>query len=857
MATNTLNYNLVKPDGTEFYDIAIFNNNADLIDTQMKVNEDGVTAKTDLIFQWKGPENLAAGFSRTFNISEIVREENLNSLTLLVNSNSLTSTTEVTFNGTSLGNMSGIGGTDSWFTARIPRTAVNTSSAQVLIFDGTGATNGVLNEVVIYAQPTVSADTLGTTTEAALNTSLNTITTDITGLDTRLTTAESDIAGKLNLTGGSLTGALTFRNPGNPATSFIVGWDSNRPRFIVGGTGPGHDGAFTFEGAGGSPIASFNEDNSTISGNLGVGPGVTVGSPASLLHASSGGGANGDAVFILEADTDDTNEDANPLIELRQDGGQISSIIGLDLNNALVIRLNTDAQGDMLFQTSGVLGQTATTKMSIDSVSGNVDMAANLTVASTITGDNIVGDSLDINGRAVIGDAGFPAADPLWLRAGSTDHVFMPFYARTATPTARSGYIGYGAAGFTTFTMENEIGQITLRPLTGNPVVIDGNIQADNFRADTSVVFGESAAATTTLDESVVIGNQAGQNPANIVTSVLIGPQAGQNSASSPIDCVYIGHNAGEQRAGSRNVGIGRNACRYGNGNNNVAIGNSALGFNTMSNFSQSNVAIGDSALETLQDGNDNVAIGRGALDDLVDGSSIVAIGANALGNIVDVPSPLSIDSQVAIGLDALSNLTSGSLNVALGASALQFAQDGTGASSLTRSTGIGYDSRVSGSDQLQLGRSGTTVYGASTYNVRSDRRDKTDIQGTDLGLNFITKLKPVKYRWNMRDDYFAEDENGKLLTDEKGNLVPIERDGSKKRKRLHEGFIAQDVKEVLDELGTDFAGYQDHKINGGCDVLTLGYEQFIGPIVKAMQEQQQIIEGLQKEIKALRKLAK
>ena len=52
-----------------------------------------------------------------------------------------------------------------------------------------------------------------------------------------------------------------------------------------------------------------------------------------------------------------------------------------------------------------------------------------------------------------------------------------------------------------------------------------------------------------------------------------------------------------------------------------------------------------------------------------------------------------------------------------------------------------------------------------------------------------------------------------------------------------------------MDEMGIDFAGYQDHKINGGDDVLSLGYTEFIAPIVKAMQEQQEMIEAQQNKI--------
>ncbi|MCI1958823.1 MAG: hypothetical protein LKJ25_04270 [Clostridia bacterium] len=44
MATNTTNYNLTKPAQDDFYNVDDFNNNADIIDTQMKANADKADA---------------------------------------------------------------------------------------------------------------------------------------------------------------------------------------------------------------------------------------------------------------------------------------------------------------------------------------------------------------------------------------------------------------------------------------------------------------------------------------------------------------------------------------------------------------------------------------------------------------------------------------------------------------------------------------------------------------------------------------------------------------------------------------------------------------------------------------------
>ena len=46
MSSNTTNYNLIKPDEEEFYDVEIYNANVDTIDAQLKANE---TAQTEAI----------------------------------------------------------------------------------------------------------------------------------------------------------------------------------------------------------------------------------------------------------------------------------------------------------------------------------------------------------------------------------------------------------------------------------------------------------------------------------------------------------------------------------------------------------------------------------------------------------------------------------------------------------------------------------------------------------------------------------------------------------------------------------------------------------------------------------------
>lgn len=195
--------------------------------------------------------------------------------------------------------------------------------------------------------------------------------------------------------------------------------------------------------------------------------------------------------------------------------------------------------------------------------------------------------------------------------------------------------------------------------------------------------------------------------------------------------------------------------------------------------------------------------------------------------------------SNCAFGFAALYNNTTGSNNTAIGGSSLRWTTTGADNIGYSNCAGLGIDTRVSGSNQVQLGNSSTTTYAYGAVQDRSDARDKTDVRDTVLGLDFITRLRPVDFRWDMRDDYFDEveetdPETGEVVT----KLVKVKKDGSRKRGRFHHGVIAQEVAAVLEEAGLDFGGYQDHNYSGsGEDVLSIGYTEFIGPLIRAVQE--------------------
>ena len=108
-----------------------------------------------------------------------------------------------------------------------------------------------------------------------------------------------------------------------------------------------------------------------------------------------------------------------------------------------------------------------------------------------------------------------------------------------------------------------------------------------------------------------------------------------------------------------------------------------------------------------------------------------------------------------------------------------------------------------------------TTAYLINNPNVSSDYRLKDNIQESPLGLSFINDLRPVKFKWKERN---KEGEHGI---------------------RDHYGFIAQEVKQVLDQHGVyDTAAlWAVDRLDDENANQALIYNEFISPIVKAIQE--------------------
>lgn len=266
-----------------------------------------------------------------------------------------------------------------------------------------------------------------------------------------------------------------------------------------------------------------------------------------------------------------------------------------------------------------------------------------------------------------------------------------------------------------------------------------------------------------------------------------------------------------------------------GNGNGDIESC-TATGKGAMSavNTGAYNTANGFYALSANTSGSYNTALGYGASINSVTTNRNTAIGSGALAlNTAG-------NNNTAIGDSALYNNTTAGNNTAIGKDALNVN------TTYFNISGVGYNSQITNSNQVQLGDSSTTPYAYQALSLRSDLRDKAEIRDTVLGLDFINELRPVDYKWDMREDYKSkmplnEDEIPAWL--ESVRLGNINHDGTHIRSRYHHGLIAQEVKEVINTSGVDFGGFQDHSVSGGEDVLSIGYDELIAPMIKAIQE--------------------
>jgi len=149
-----------------------------------------------------------------------------------------------------------------------------------------------------------------------------------------------------------------------------------------------------------------------------------------------------------------------------------------------------------------------------------------------------------------------------------------------------------------------------------------------------------------------------------------------------------------------------------------------------------------------------------------------------------------------------------------------------------------------------------TSINGAVGFTVVSDGRFKKNVTEDVKGLEFIMNLRPVTYNYDAFGlaEFYKED----YRRDNKGNLAKmqandvIQQSRTQKSAIRYSGFIAQEVEATAKKIGYDFSGIDAPQNENS--LYGLRYAEFVVPLVKAIQEQQSLIDQLTKRIEALEK---
>ncbi|MCB1052207.1 MAG: tail fiber domain-containing protein [Acidobacteria bacterium] len=377
-----------------------------------------------------------------------------------------------------------------------------------------------------------------------------------------------------------------------------------------------------------------------------------------------------------------------------------------------------------------------------------------------------------------------------------------------------------------------------------------------NVDGSNNVAIGQSALATnTSSQDNIAIGYLALMATGTFASqNVAIGSYAGQNNSGS--GNIAVGYEALKNNNGTANTAIGTYSLQSNtSGNNNTSLGANTLNSNLIGN---GNTAIGDSTL-TFQLGSgatalgheaalhntvsETTALGKGALYSNTTGTANTAVGYLALESIETTAHNTAVGNRslgsatsvacTALGSGAGSNVSSGNWNTLIGHNAN--VSDGT----FSNCTALGDAAVATASNQVRIGDSGvTSIGGAVGWSVLSDQRFKCQVRENVPGLAFIRGLRPVTYQLDRQAaEAFI---SGKAASS--GKTMP---DSSRQS-----GFIAQEVSELAQTLGFNFSGV-DRPTNAETP-YALRYDQFVVPLVKAIQEQDQVIQTLEKRIQAL-----
>ncbi len=365
------------------------------------------------------------------------------------------------------------------------------------------------------------------------------------------------------------------------------------------------------------------------------------------------------------------------------------------------------------------------------------------------------------------------------------------------------------------------------------------------FHNGDGAAFATNSIFNTAVGSKALFSNTLGSHNTAIGAQALTNSGGGSNTAVGSQSLLGNTGGTGNTATGAQSL-LGNTS-----GSNNVAIGFLSLPLNTTGS---SNTSTGVQSLRLNTTGEQNSAYGSGSLFSNTTGIFNTAIGGSAL-------SDNTFGSRnTAVGLSALRRTTGSQFNTAVGFNAadgfdMGFNNTIIGANAdinqpgLFNCVALGESALCTGSSQVRLGNSSTvSIGGIVGYTNLSDGRYKKNMTNAVKGIDFIMKLRPVMYQLDIQAL------NKKLYpgrtTDELSkNAVAM----NENEKTIFSGFVAQEVEQAAKDANYDFSGLDKPKNES--DLYGLRYSEFVVPMVKAMQEQQQMIQEQQQMIQEQRRL--
>ena len=473
------------------------------------------------------------------------------------------------------------------------------------------------------------------------------------------------------------------------------------------------------------------------------------------------------------------------------------------------------ATGLMIYQTDGTKGFYYYTGTEWKSFSGSEYNWALLGNSGTVDGTSFIGttDNTVLNFRVNNTNAG-------WIDSTKYNTFFGYDAGKTTTSGIYNTAYGYRALHSVDSNYNTAIGAYAL---------------TDNTKGNYNTAVGASA-----LEDNI----EGSYNTAVGYRALLYNTYAQQNTAIGDHALFLQSYTNGNTPWNTNNIAIGT-APLYNNEPNstdsackNIAVGDSAL-YSNITGFG--NTAYGYRAAYASRNSIYNLAIGYEALDKVTTGKYNVAVGAHALSS--DTSGNYNVSIGYKTGLDSVA-LVTGRYNTLIGYHATTNADTSENCIAIAGEGNLPF----SGDNQIRFGNSVvTSIGGQVAWTATSDKRVKENINDNVPGLDFVLKLKPMTYTFNLKKENLAA--GFKNISDRMKYYT------EKNSKIVHTGFIAQDVYSTAQKLGFDFDGVDKPADESG--FWGLRYSLFTLPLINAVKEQSLIIEENKRTINRLKEKLK